>query len=351
MNEINTTCQTSAADVIYLTSGQLASLTIANCIVSASSLFTNALVIYILIKSKQVTKASCKLIFQLSISDILIALFVQNLYLAVIYGTTCFVKIASQFSLTFLSRLSGYTIGIIGVDRYVRIKYKMRFKSILTTKFMMNMIVLVWMTAFLHAVWITVGLVKNETNIVRTVSLVIDASAFVFVVFLQLRTIREMNALSIASTRATVIQGTNRKVTKLCARIMLLFLVFTTPFLIINFIKNKRYSYLEKDVKSLMEFIYRLSMIFGYSNSFSNAVLFLTSNVKARRFLKEAIGYKLQTNNTVDLVQVSNSNTATEIGIKGYASAELEKFAVKEKAGHASSDIQSDIAKYATQNT
>ena len=227
----------------------------------------------------------------------------------------------------------------------------MRFKSILTTKFMMNMIVLVWMTAFLHAVWITFGLVKNETNIVRTVSLVIDASAFVFVVFLQLRTIREMNALSIASTRATVIQGTNRKVTKLCARIMLLFLVFTTPFLIINFIKNKRYSYLEKDGKSLMEFIYRLSMIFGYSNSFSNAVLFLTSNVKARRFLKEAIGYKLQTNNTVDLVQVSNSNTATEIGIKGYASAELEKFAVKEKAGHASSDIQSDIAKYATQNT
>ena len=68
MNEINTTCQTSAVGVIYLTYGHLASLTIVNFIVSTSSLFPNALVIYILIKSKQVAKASCKLIFQLYLS-------------------------------------------------------------------------------------------------------------------------------------------------------------------------------------------------------------------------------------------------------------------------------------------
>ena len=135
MNEINTTCQTSAVGVIYLTYGQLASLTIANCIVSASSL-----------------------------SEILIAFFVQNLHLVLIYDKTCSVTIASQFLSTFLLRLFGYTIGIIGVDRYIRIKYKMRFKSILTAKFMMSMKVLVWMTAFLHAVWITVGLVENHSR-------------------------------------------------------------------------------------------------------------------------------------------------------------------------------------------
>lgn len=94
-----------------------------------------------------------------------------------------------------------------------------------------------------------------------------------------------MNALPIASIPATPIQGTNRKISKLCARIMLLFLVFTMPFLIISFIKNKRYSYLEKDGKSVMEFIHRLTTVFAYANSFSNAVLFLTSTIKARQFL------------------------------------------------------------------
>ena len=168
MNEINTTCQTSAVGVIYLTYGQLASLTIANCIVSASSL-----------------------------SEILIAFFVQNLHLVLIYDKTCSVTIASQFLSTFLLRLFGYTIGIIGVDRYIRIKYKMRFKSILTAKFMMSMKVLVWMTAFLHVVWTTFGLVEKKTNVVRTVILVIDGSAFAFDVFLQLRTVREINALPI----------------------------------------------------------------------------------------------------------------------------------------------------------
>ena len=62
---------------------------------------------------------------------------------------------------------------------------------------MMSMKVLVWMTAFLHVVWTTVGLVEKKTNVVRTVILVIDGSAFAFDVFLQLRTVREINALPI----------------------------------------------------------------------------------------------------------------------------------------------------------
>ena len=171
-----------------------------------------------------------------------------------------------------------------------------------------------------------------------------------------------MNALPTASVPATPIQGTSRKISKLCARIMLLFLVFTTPFLIINFIKNKRYSYLEKDGKSLMEFIHRLSTAFAYANCFSNAVLFLTSTVKARQFLTEATGFQPQINNTVNLVQSSSSYTATqphnvkfehlgETSKKEDSSTYLQKFTLKERAGYASSDIQSDVVKNAMQST
>ena len=59
----------------------------------------------------------------LSISDLFTGVFAQNLLIAVIYKPKCLVKMISRFSSEFLTHLSGYTIAITGVDRYMRIKF------------------------------------------------------------------------------------------------------------------------------------------------------------------------------------------------------------------------------------
>ena len=144
MENILPECQTGSVDVLYLTYLQLIILTVLNLLISAGTVISNSLVIFLLIKTKQIFKVSCKLIFHLSISDLSITLLVQNLFLAVLFETDCIVKIASQFLSGFLVRLSAYTTGLTGIDRFIRIKYKITFRSILTSKSVMFMLLLVW---------------------------------------------------------------------------------------------------------------------------------------------------------------------------------------------------------------
>lgn len=70
----------------------------------------------------------------LSTSDLLIAIFVQNLLTALLYVINCSLLLAQIFFSVFLTHLSMYTIAIIGVDRYVRIKYYVNFKTMWTKK-------------------------------------------------------------------------------------------------------------------------------------------------------------------------------------------------------------------------
>lgn len=57
-----------------------------------------------------------------------------ELVLAIIYDQACSIKIASIFLSTFLAHLSIYTTAVIGVDRFIWIKYKVSFKTVLTPK-------------------------------------------------------------------------------------------------------------------------------------------------------------------------------------------------------------------------
>ena len=52
---------------------------------------------YILIKTKQIENVTCKLIFMLSASDLLIAIFVQNLLTAMLYAINCSLFLVQTF--------------------------------------------------------------------------------------------------------------------------------------------------------------------------------------------------------------------------------------------------------------
>ena len=73
-------CPTNAGDVPNLTNNQLIALTVLDVLVLAATVVSNALVIFLLLKTKQISNVSCKLIFHLSVSDLLIALLVETIY-------------------------------------------------------------------------------------------------------------------------------------------------------------------------------------------------------------------------------------------------------------------------------
>ena len=68
-----------------LTRRQVDVLAMANSVVMTRNVTANLLVICVLIKTAQIQNNTFKLIFMLSLSDLMMGLFVQNLYAAVLY--------------------------------------------------------------------------------------------------------------------------------------------------------------------------------------------------------------------------------------------------------------------------
>ena len=165
MNKTLVSCYTSVFDVSLLTSRQLIIITIVNMILMSSNVIANAVVIYILIKTGQISNITSKLIFMLSASDLLQGFISQNLLTATFCETNCSVNDASRFLSVFLSHLSNYTIVIMGVDRYLRIKHFVNFKIMWTSRVVLKLIFLAFCIALLKALK---SIVNNSWFVTRS---------------------------------------------------------------------------------------------------------------------------------------------------------------------------------------
>lgn len=288
MNKTSIYCHSNQIHTSYLSNSQLAVLTVTNLTVTVGNVAANALVIYALIKTKQLYNVANKLIFMLSISDLLIGGFAQNFYIAVIYGTHCLAELIARVFSVFLINLSSYTIAIMGVDRFIRIKYYASFKVILTTRFILTLVSIACLAALVNAVGLTIGFLLKLDQIFTRVNFFIGAIILSTVTFLQVLVIRTSNTVHMES-KIGLAHAAKKIITKLSMRIMLLVLFCHAPLLIVHFIRSKFQAQFHKKGKPTLEFIACLSIIIIYANSLINAILFLTMNVKAKRFLRDFV--------------------------------------------------------------
>ena len=287
MNSTNF-CETHFRSISHLIHEHRATLTVLDVLILLGNAVANTLVIYVLIKTKEITKFSCKLMCLLSVNDLAIASVAQTLFITEIYGANCTINVAYQLISRFLPRLSGYIIGVIGIDRYIRIRYKMNFKSILTTKLLIILMVLIFLIALTQVMLIMLGIILHKKAIFSSTVLGIDIFLFICVVYLQIRTITTTNSTKKKASNPEVLQDVNKKITKLCSQIMICYIAFYLPYMIINCVRNKMHEAVSLKTKSLLDFLFMVSIIIVYFHSLVNALLFLSSNVKARRFLKQA---------------------------------------------------------------
>ena len=152
MNNSSVFCHIQNIEDLYLTSRQLVTIALIDSIIMVGNVTANVLVKYILNKTKQFVNNTCKLILVLSISDLLIGIFVQNLFTPLLYEENCLVSSISQFLSVFFTHLSGYSIAIIGIDRYVRIKFYANFKAIWSRKVVSTSISVAFFLALFQAV-------------------------------------------------------------------------------------------------------------------------------------------------------------------------------------------------------
>ena len=69
----------------FLDGTQLVILTVTNSVVMVANIFANMLAMYILLTTGQIANSACKLFFMLSVSDLMIGIFCQNLQTTILY--------------------------------------------------------------------------------------------------------------------------------------------------------------------------------------------------------------------------------------------------------------------------
>ena len=289
MNNTSVSCyRPPALTFPFLNGTQLVILTVTNSVVMVANIFANILAMYILLKTGQIANSACKLFFMLSVSDLMIDLFCQNLLTTILYEKNCILLDTYAFIASFLVHLSMYTIALIGIDRYLRIKHYAKFKILWTTKAVLGFVSLDIFLSLLQAILTLIGLLSGKENIVIPSYLAIDGVIISGITFLQILTIRTSSTICDES-RTVASENTKRKITKFSMQILLLFCCFNALHLIIYVLRE----FIEKELnsyqKSLVEFFSVISSIFIYTNSFANAVLFLLTNVKAKRFLRNFV--------------------------------------------------------------
>ena len=221
----------------------------------------------------------------LSVSDLMVGLFGQTLFTTMFYVQSCLVAHASIFVSVFAVHLSMYTIEIIGVDRYLRIKHYAHFKEIWSTKVVISLITITTIFAFFQAVMKTIGLLSNQKLTTEAIYIATDSIILGMIIFLQVLTVRRSNVIHNES-QITTTERIDKKITKLSLRIMFLLFLFLTPGPVLHILRSTIENVVTKFQKSMLEFISVIGMILVFGNSFANAVLFLTTNMKAKRFFK-----------------------------------------------------------------
>ena len=174
----------------------------------------------------------------------------------------------------------------MGVDRFVRVKFYNKVRAILATKFMLILVSIACFAALSNAVMNVIDALLRIDQIFTSINFVIGVIIISIVEFLQLLVMRASNLVHMQS-KIDAVQATNKKVTKLSLRIMLLVIFFHASLIIVNSIRNKFQNQLNKNGKSILEFIACVSLIITYTNSLVNAISFLLMNVKSKRFLRD----------------------------------------------------------------
>ena len=295
MNNITFQCTVeNTSGKQYLSNTHTTMLVVTNSILLLGNIFSNSLVIYLLVITRQLSNYSNKFTMLLSSSDVATALIVQTFQISVLFlplDPPCSVSLLTQcFSATF-PRISGYTIGIIGLDCYVRIRYTMHFRKILTPKCAYILMAGVCVMSVINALLNTVGAVYNRRSLFRGVTECIDIPAITFVVALQIKSVIIMKSRVAGTENPEILHETSAKIITLSSRIMVLFVICCISFQMISFTRILFLNQLQDASRSNIEFFLRFTFFGSYINGIGKALLFINTNVPAKEYLRNKFGY------------------------------------------------------------
>ena len=243
-------------------------------------LFTNVTVITCLFKTNQTNNLSFRTILHLSFSDVLLALVGVPTFIfgSIMNANSLVLKVASPCITALFVHFSMYIIGLLGVDRFVRINYYTKHRDILTPFRVFMAQIFTWALAVLNTVLIVLDII-NQTVFYQIFAVLCDVSLVILVAVLQIKTISSIKILLLTES------SLNRKIRKLATKILIAITLLLPPSIVCAIVRGKIEHRLTDEEKGNLQFIFGITVNLLYVNSSTNAVLFLASNVKSKKYL------------------------------------------------------------------
>ena len=161
MNKTSKPCYRPSLNFLFLSQRQVGIPTMINSVVMIGNVSVQIFWSSVF-WSRQNNSQITRLNFMLSVSDLTIELFGQNLKTTILYEKNCLIMDTYTFVTVILVHLSMYIIAILGVDRYVRIKQFVKFNFLWISRVTIAFISIEIFLSLLQAIMVLIGLVQSK---------------------------------------------------------------------------------------------------------------------------------------------------------------------------------------------
>ena len=278
-------CQSSSyTELMYINSTHRVLLVVLTGIISLLGVTANSAVIYSIIKLSLNRNHSMNLILVLSISDLSVNLVVLPCFIWSLLSTyTCVNVSVMEFTGQGLAHLTCYITGIIGYDRYLRMKYLNGYPRIVTFSKISTVLSIVCFLSLFQGGAYLWGIHHNSYDLVSTISSMYDSIVIFFIALPYILLGKSIRTYRRESTHHNILQHVDQSVNKIAFRIIIVIWSLYTPY--ITMLAIRRFLPSESPLKkdALFGFILLTSYLFVYANSFVNSIIFLSINTACRR--------------------------------------------------------------------
>ena len=280
-------CITSYSGKIYLTDCQRYFMILFDVLLLLANLVANGGVLVTLLFTKILHNTFFMLLFYLSVSDCCLAFSAQPLF-AVLIGkffnqTSCNFEIILQFSAILFTHTFGYTIAVIGFDRYARMRFLNRYVGTMSKTKVSCLLVVVTVLSICQSSLYVVGTKMNMFIDFRRIAVMIDFIMAFAVLLFHTLTIRALRNHRKNINNNKLLKDVDKAVTSLASEILFTIVMFYSIYVfisVLHFLFDKKVSGL---TKSWLNFALIFSYLIVYCNSLVNALLFLTMNKRSKQ--------------------------------------------------------------------
>lgn len=307
-------CYNAYYDVVYLSPSFITGLVITSIVLAILTVTANVFVLYALIATEQLNNISIRLIFFLSIADACIGGYGLSaeviIYLRSGNKRICQLELFSEFCMVFLGHTSAYIIGLIGFDRYFRIKYLTRYKEVVKSGRMHVALFILTLVALLQS---SLDIYFKDLNELLKIEMFMNIVGSFLVMLPYVLSVLKIRRYKKGVLFKQVLKTVDGVITQTATGIVISIIVLYIPYITINTI----YIFLPNDSPiretSWVHDIRYICYLLLHTCPFVDALIFLNYNRKCRKKIVDVLSVRSKSGIAKDVVQLGVRNPAAVI--------------------------------------